>query len=301
MLINQQKFDKNYKRALEWSNFKHKIYNECKRKFLYSYFNVLVKPSLIDTVQKLKKLKTLNEWKGYTLHKYIDISVSDDSFESALLKFEREYLSNIKEAKNDQILEYYYNYPVTNYQLEEINRVVKIAIRNFWFYYTKEIRNKGYIRIPKPEFSIDLQNNERITILFVPDYVLQDNQQNITIFEWKTSENSSEQNYLNQLKLYYLVYSSIYKCNSVFVNLVSLYPSLNEKRFSFSTDEINDYISFIKFSYTEIKDFLDSCRMFYLEAFEDLFSAISDKFPKTTDTSLCKFCKFRGLCFGNEY
>jgi len=300
MRISEKKFNENKRKALQWSNFKHKTYNECKRKFLYSYFNSLVKPSLLSTVEKLKKLQNINEWKGGALHKYINIAINNNSINEATTKFEREFFSNIKRSKSKEIFEFYYNYPLTNQQIEEVYRTVKVGLSNFWFYYQKNIKSKNYNGVPKPTFTLDISEkdfSEKITILFSPDLVLQE-QDSVVIFEWKTTDNVFDE---NQFKLYYLVYSTVYSSHSILIKLVSLYPSLTEQDLIFSTNEIDEYIDFIKRSYFEIKDFLDSCSVFYEQDLEDLFSAVLEKFPKTTNISLCKFCKFRELCFDLNY
>lgn len=292
--IPRNKFENNYNNIIKWSNFKHKIYNECKRKFLYKYVGSLIDPSEKDEIEKLKKLKTLNNWLGETIHKFIDISINLDSIDLTIEKFNREFENTFKHPQ-DKILEYFYSIPLSNSILREIHEIANISLNNFWYYYQKNIRKNKENIIFRDSMNIQSFSFQDITILYKPDLVLKkeflDNYQ-IVIYDWKTKETEFE---LNQFKLYHLVYS---QQGIVITNIVTLYNTLKQEEIKFDDQSIYDYIQHLKNSYQEIKTFIEQMRKFTQNQYDNLYQQIYQEFPKTQNTKICQKCEFKKICYG---
>lgn len=287
--IPQSKFEINYKNIVKWSNYKDRIFNECKRKFLYKYVGVFLSPKTKEKVDFLKKLKTIKNWQGEVIHKYIDMSINIGSIEKALQNFENEF-DSIMSNPADKIAEFYYGYQITNSQIKEIFDISIFALKNFWFFFINNIKKENIIFMDSKgiqEFFLD-----EITILYKPDLVCK-NENKIEVFDWKTYDVELE---INQFKLYYFVF-----CSQGFetqCRVVSLYPSIKEERLSFDQNSIDEYKDFIRKSYDNIKKFMDDCRIFVHQDHENLFEEILEKFKQTDNKNICVKCEFRELCFG---
>lgn len=295
--IPQNKFELNYNNVIKWSNFKHRIYNDCKRKFLYKYVGSLVDPYDKEKAEKLKKLKTLKNWQGEIVHRYIDISINLDSIELSLEKFKNEFYSTLANP-SEKITEYYYGIQITNSQIEEIYNTSVISLKNFWFYYQNNIRKLREKIIFRDSYDIQTFRIREIDILYKPDLVVKDEDE-LTIFDWKTQELEAD---LNQFKLYSLAYLTQFESQKIKVKskIVTLYPTLKEDEIIFSKQDIDEYIDFIYDSYLDIKTFMDQMRIFTQNEFENLFIEIKKRFEKTQNRNICSRCEFRELCFGKE-
>ncbi|MCX7758686.1 MAG: PD-(D/E)XK nuclease family protein [bacterium] len=293
--IPQNKFELNYNNVIKWSNFKHRIYNDCKRKFLYRYVGSLVDPSDKEKAEKLKKLKTLKNWQGEIVHRYIDISINIDSIELSLEKFKNEFYS-ILANPNEKITEYYYGIQITNSQIEEIYNSSVISLKNFWFYYQNNIRKLKEKIIFRDSYNIQTFRIKEVDVLYKPDLVVKDGNE-LTIFDWKTQELEAD---LNQFKLYSLAYLAQFESQKIKIKskIIMLYPTLKEDEIIFSKQDIDEYIDFIYHSYLDIKSFMDQMRIFTQNEFENLFVEIKNRFEKTQNRNICSKCEFRELCFG---
>ncbi|MEN3014528.1 MAG: PD-(D/E)XK nuclease family protein [bacterium] len=290
--IPPDKFEKNYQKAIQWSNSKHKIYNECKRKFLYKYLLILTPPHQKQKVDELKKLTTLSNWQGELIHRYINILSVIKSIDKTIEMFTREY-QNVLKNPSQKILEAYYVIPYTKYQIQQIYNTCILSLKNFWFYYQQNISNQSIIC--QDLHGTKTFNFEGITIMYRPDIVTQ-TQQEIKIYEFKTYKNTVD---LNQILLYYLVFSSSYD-KSVRSFVVNLYPTIEQSEIVIANHQIEQYTQLIKESYNQIKTFLDELRIFTQQENENLFELILEKFEKTRDKNLCTKCEFRELCFGKS-
>lgn len=293
--IPQNRFEINYTNAIKWSNNKHRIYNDCKRKFLYRYLGSLIGPSEKEKVERLKGLKNLKKWQGEIIHRYIHISINIDSIDLALEKFKNEFHSTLNNS-NENITECYYGIPLTNSQVEQIYNTSVISLKNFWFYYQQNIRKLKENIIFRDSYGIQTLRIREIDILYKPDLVVKKDDE-IIIFDWKTQEIELD---LNQFKLYSLAYLTMYHPKKVIIKskIVTLYPTLKEDEITFSRQVIDEYIDFIYTSYLSIKNFLDQMRIFTQRDFENLFDEIKQRFEKTQNTSICSKCEFKELCFG---
>lgn len=289
--ISLQKFDINRKNSLKWSNYKHRVFNECKRKFLYKYAESLINPNEKKEVEELKNLKTIKNWLGETIHRYIDIFINTESLQDTLLKFSNEFSNTIKNSRKT-IFEFYYSIPISNSQIKEIYNISTVVLKNFIFYYNQNIKLKKDKIIARDSDGIQSLFLDNITVLYKPDLVVKE-YDSITIFDWKTLDGEIDS---KQVNLYILAYKTLGFEKIKFV-ATNLYPSIKQTEFYLEYDKIQDYREFVKNSFYEIKNFWDELEIFTKQEFENLFEEIYKKFPKTTNISLCNKCEFRKLCF----
>lgn len=284
------KFQANYFNVIKWSNSKHKVFKECKRKFLYKYGESLVSNFEKEEVRQLKKLKSLSNWLGENIHKFIDIYINNESLEEVLSKFSNAFSVTFRNPE-DKIFEFYYGIPVSKSQVNELRHTSVLAIKNFVYYYNLNLRQVKNNIIFRDSQSVQSFIFEGITILYRPDLVIK-NGQIITIFDWKTLHTPTDQ---NQVDLYMLVFHSM-GFENVELKIVNLYPTIKEEIYQFDNQRILKYREFVKNSFEEIKNFWNGLQVFTEQEFDNLFEEIYSNFPMTDDFKLCQKCEFRKLC-----
>lgn len=328
--------------ALKWSLYKHKIFKNCNRKFLFKYLDFFVLKEEKVLVSFLKKIKFLKHFQGDLVHLFIKIIINNFinnnsiDFEEIKNKFKIQFWNNINNSKkitcnnfgnlfdanfinlykNNYIWEFFYDYSITNKELENLYEMSLTALVNFYQYFNDnilkalknfhilwidsigEIKNKDNVnkKYNIIEYNLKIENGN-IKILLNPDFVIiNEKEKQIFIYDWKTHK--KEDLDLNQFKLYTLYYSNIYNEFNIKNIIVYLFPELEEQ--VISINDIQDFIEFIFNSYNEIKNKIKEA---YLELKnhtdinDENIKKIYEYFPVVDDLSTCSFCEFRKLCF----
>ncbi len=335
---NLKKIDVGFENALKWSLYKHKVFKNCNRKFLFKYLDFLVSKEDKFLVGFLKKIKMLKHFQGDLIHLFIKIIINsfinnnsidfkDIDFEDIKNKFKLQFWNNINNSKqidnnifdpnfidsnkNNYIWEFFYDYSITNKELENLYNISLTALVNFYQYFRDNvfkilkdfdiiwldssgtIKTNNIINNPNKkytiiEYSLEV-NNKNIKILLNPDFVIaNEKEKQVIIYDWKTHK--KEELDLNQFKLYTLYYKNIYNGFNIKNTVVYLFPELEEE--IINIDNTQDFIEFMINSYSEIENKINKTKEIYPE-----LKNIYELFPLSDNLSICTFCEFRKLCF----
>jgi len=167
--MNIENIRRGIKNSLKWSLYRHKIFKECNRKFMFKYLDFLILKEQKFLVTLLKKVKKLRHFQGDLVHLFIRIIINNYinnislNFEDLKDKFRTQFWNNINNSKNfnletltnsnlnlknisDSILyrnnyiwEFLYEYSISNKELEDILNQSLTALINFWNYFNSNI------------------------------------------------------------------------------------------------------------------------------------------------------------------
>jgi|GEM_PF-1817902 len=167
--MNLKNIKTGIRNSLKWSLYKHKIFKECNRKFMFRYLDFLILKEQKLLVNLLKKVKKLRHFQGDLVHLFIRIIINNYinnislDFNELKDKFKTQFWNNINNSKNfnletlsnsnlnlknisDSILyrnnyiwEFIYDYSISNKELEDIYEQSLTALINFWNYFNSNI------------------------------------------------------------------------------------------------------------------------------------------------------------------
>lgn len=329
--MNLKNIEKGLQNSLKWSLYKHKIFENCNRKFLFKYMDFLLFKEQKLLVSLLKKIKMLKYFQGDLVHNFIKIIINNfinNSFidlEDIKNKFRSQFWNNINNSKNlnnknidfnninnnffnNYIWEFFYEYPITNKDLENIYNNSLITLDNFYQYFINNISkllkeydilwiDSGFINNQKSkiiEYNFKIID-KNIIILLNPDLVIiNQTKKEIIIYDWKTTK--KEKLDLNQFKLYKLYYNNTYPDFTIKNFIIYLFPELEEV--PINIEDIQEFIEFISQSYNKI---IDKIEKIYLKLKKQseitIIEEIYKDFPLNDNLSICSFCEFRKICF----
>ncbi|MGB9638073.1 MAG: hypothetical protein ACPL1F_02080 [bacterium] len=333
--MNIKNIEKGLENSLKWSLYKHRIFKNCNRKFLFKYLDFLVLKEQKLLVSLLKKIKMLKHFQGDLIHIFIRIIINNFinnnpiDFEDIKRKFETQFWNNINNSKNlidknidfnninenilyrnTYIWEFFYEYSITDKDLENIYNSSLVALSNFYKYFINNSSkffkdydilwiDSGFINNQKSkiiEYNLKIINNN-IIILLNPDFVIiNKDKKEIIIYDWKTTK--KEELDSNQFKLYNLYYNNIYPDFSIKNFVIYLFPNIEEE--FINIENLENFSEFILQSYKEIKNKMQNIYIDLKkqnEINQNIIKKIYEYFPLNDDLSICSFCEFRKICF----
>ena len=301
----------NFKNNFSWSLSRHKIFNDCKRRYYLNYYGYWNgwKNNADEKIKKIYMLKNITNrflLSGSTVHdmiKYVIHNYGNNHhllFENAkqimIDKLGRDFLASKnkdwqKKIKgNCNLSEHYYNDNISDDKWIEFRNDAVNSLRSFYLSDEfKLIQNSDM----SDWFSIDdIDSFEYYDtkIFAAPDFGFHYNDKNI-IYDWKCGKESVDDE--NQL-LVYSLYSK--KKWGLDYSSMELYDVYLKAGFSKPATDIENKISNLeKF----IKNSIDDMKNLLIDVDNNV--AVESDFEMTNNTSKCKWCSFKEICYSNDW
>jgi len=265
---------------LGWSMSRINIFNDCKRKYYYSYYNkYILDTKFKEKVVMLNNLSSIPLEVGIFVHNKIADMLNGEKLileRTSTVKYFEEYYHKVS---NDDI-----NLNIIN-QAEILLNIFKNSIFNKIYNFSaveKIVEPDGYgeTRI----FDGDQQMKAYMKV----DYLFLDKDNNINIIDWKTG--NFDQKHINQMKYYYLWAKNSLDLKFNKVKLFLYYLKTKEVIEVEIPNEIEEQ-SLID----NIRIDIDDMNKYCASVDYNMPKGIT-VFPLTENINKCRYCKFKEIC-----
>lgn len=295
---------------LSWSLSRQSVFEECKRKYYYTYYGYWngwrsdADPEVRKTYI-LKNMTNLKMFSGDVVHRVIEEVLRSLRYgktmelESAKERARKLLNQGWKQSKarrwtvdpkrNVNLFEHYYKMVVTDEQIDKIRENVTLCLANFFgseiFRELQSSDPRTWVKFDSME-SFDLDG---IKVFAVPDFAFEKDGR-VRLFDWKSGNLHSSHEM--QMNCYALLMER---------KLSRPLPSLDFNIFYLKSGDV------VEITVTEN----DRKQMIHLikSSFRDMISLLEDSsnnlaridaFPMTDQARRCEMCFFRELCFPED-
>jgi len=289
-----KRFDFTY--ILGWSVSRYETFNLCKRQYYYQYYNKYDKDFSVSKINFLKNLTSIPLEIGNVVHdvnKTLLQRLRKNANEINREKFLDYTRRKVEKYCNDKnFFEIHYK-QMNNVDTEYIFNQVKICLLNLLDSYrfkwlVSEASKFGDDWIIEPPGYGETRINELKSYCKV-DFLFPVNEK-IYILDWKTGKPDSEKH--NKQLLGYTTWAS-YHFESNPENIVSIVSYLNpeykETEMSFNEWDVEEFTTQVREETQEMYNFCEDV--------EQNVPKDKEKFIKTPNEKLCKYCNYYELCY----
>ena len=306
---------------ISWSISKASKFKFCPRRYYYSYHGSWLgwensAPERTKLIYMLNKRSSLPAWAGTETHRGISINLRTDKDMPSIIENVKQrmqqqfrdsrakhFLQNGQAKTSFGLREHYYEEKIEDSKVVAAWEKVENSLNAFIMspYKSQVInakKNGKRVFIENP----DVENFDRMKvfnhslgdfpIFAAPDIVITNEDNSITIYDWKTGSESeqNETTVTDQLVLYSLWVKDRFGIGNIDdqqINAFEVYlPSLNQKGNRVTENDIEDTLENARESVAEIRNSIRDPEQNI--AYEEDFT--------TVDSGKCYYCEFRGIC-----
>ena len=298
------------KNELSWSFSRQQLFNRCQRAYFYHYYQSFggweySAPLEAKQAYLLKNIISIDQWIGQVVHKTIEEILNNFKINREWLPFEkakeiardllsrgwrqstqRKWQQDIKNNLN--LFEHYYKSEISQEKTEEIKEKVFTSIKEF-------LNSELPSSISTSDTPYWLKQQDRIPHFFWQgikiwtnfDFGLEETHRNrILIYDFKTGKKENGDLQFLSYALYALEEKQ-YPLENISVNPVYLYPTFYCDKVQLTSQKIEGFKNYLQKSYKEMQ-------RLHNEVYQN--NASMEKFAKTKNQSICKYCVFREIC-----
>jgi hypothetical protein len=289
-----------YTPQLGWSVSRYEIFSICKRRYFYQYYGKYDPEFMETTINKFKSLVSIPLETGAITHEMIEVllrrlqGTPEKINTKKFLNYSRRIILNRLENKQFEEVVYGLTDELT---LDDFYPKVAECLQNLlnsarfeWIY--KELLSCADEWVIEPlgygEVRIDgMKAFCKVDFLFPFE-------NEFHILDWKTGKLSPAKN--QKQLLGYSTWTAFHyevPANRVVPTIAYLYPEYKEIQKIFTDENLENFAIQIR---AELKEMQSYCR-----DIENNIPQDKSAFPKANNERICRYCKFRGLCFPEEY
>lgn len=267
-----------------WSYTRHRLWDECKRAYYFNYIGAALDgPTEID-VPKIKQLKKLDGRyviQGKIIHeiieKFIQSIQAKQKYDEDYAK--EEYIRQIESYRTNaktKIIEFFNGMQVNEYFFDRARENGLDQLSLFFGAIWPQIANYRYLQ--HEEFDNFFVDSQKAIVKI--DYVCQDQDGNLLIYDWKTGADNEEYESDLQIAAYALWAKHKYGSPSDRINCNLVYlTSGTMKTYRFTDQQ------------------LDGIKVLISSDFRDMNASYEqDNYPPTPEGKKCISCHFASIC-----
>ncbi|NIA03788.1 MAG: hypothetical protein GWP09_00370 [Nitrospiraceae bacterium] len=305
-----------------WSLSRDGVFKECKRKYFYDYYGYWEgwksdAPELTRKIYVLKNLSNRFVWIGSLVHRIVRDLIFQKrarvpvNLSNVLRKLNKKLSEEFQFSKDKKywiyskkggLIEHEYQWNVDSDDWEDLFELAKKCIVNF---YNSEVFNTISKINPKQMLFIeDLLNFnlDDINVLLSVDFSYRLNESEnlmkkkvskIVVYDWKTGLMREDNGFDFQLALY--SFYLMKKFNLSFEDIIALKYNLRYnviEKYSVDKEKMDFVRNYVKRSANAMLSLLRDKKN---------NEAVIDDFPKTSDEDVCSKCKYRKICYPDDY
>lgn len=280
---------------LGWSISRYDLFSMCKRQYFYNYYTKYDNEYNSEELNDLKNLTSIPLIVGTITHEVIKILLERIQVDNSNIDPNRffSYVKNLthKTIQNEKFFEVYYE-DIDEVNSENIFQSIESNLNNFlnsdrygWIREKASENKKEWIIEPKGFGETRIEGWKaytKVDFLFPLDG-------KVFILDWKTGK-EDEKKHQSQMKGYTLWALNNFDVpiSNITTILSYLNPVYREEEYIFTQDELSDFTSRIS---SETKLMYE-----FLVDIENNIPIPKEKFPKTHNSNICKYCNFKKFC-----